>query len=73
MVFEDKEGKKYTIVIDKSYTGLFLHNACFNIFRLIDDNVSSDSDYRNIESRNLKYIKLIWYLRTMKARNIPLK
>ena len=40
VIVEDEEGHKYIVEIDKSYTNLFMHKACFNSSRLIVDSIS---------------------------------
>nr|WP_016926143.1 hypothetical protein [Rickettsia conorii] len=53
---EDEEGHKYIVAIDKSYTNLFMHKACFNFSKLIVDSISKSEDYSTIK----KYFILIY-------------
>lgn len=45
VIVEDEEGHKYIVEIDKSYTNLFMHKACFNSSRLIVDSIYKSEDY----------------------------
>ncbi|WP_233418993.1 Rpn family recombination-promoting nuclease/putative transposase [Rickettsia tamurae] len=56
VIVEDEEGHKYIVEIDKSYTNLFMHKACFNSSRLIVDSISKSEDYSTIK----KYFILIY-------------
>ncbi|MGX6959691.1 MAG: hypothetical protein ACIPMY_00140 [Rickettsia endosymbiont of Pentastiridius leporinus] len=58
VVVEDEQGHKYIVEIDKSYTDLFLHKACFNSSRLIVDSISKNEDYSTIK----KYFILTYYI-----------
>jgi len=49
LIVEDTKGIKYVVEIDKSYTNLFLHKACFNSCRLIVDSISNKEDYSTIQ------------------------
>ena len=49
VIVEDEEGHKYIVEIDKSYTNLFMHKACFNSSRLIVDSLSKSEDYSTIK------------------------
>ncbi|WP_392506228.1 hypothetical protein ACE5D9_00440 [Rickettsia sp. 2024-CO-Wats] len=53
---EDEEGHKSIVEIDKSYTNLVMHKACFNSSRLIVDSISKSEDYSTIK----KYFILIY-------------
>lgn len=60
VIVEDEIGNKYIVEIDKSYTNLFLHKACFNGCRLIVDSVESNDDYSTI--KKVFHINLIYFL-----------
>jgi len=49
LVVEDLSGVKYVVEIDRSYTNLFLHKACFNSSRLIVDSIYGNDDYSTIK------------------------
>jgi predicted transposase/invertase (TIGR01784 family) len=49
VIVEDANGNKYVIEIDRAWTKMFLHKACFNTSRLIVDSVSSNEDYSTIK------------------------
>jgi len=49
LIVEDLSGVKYVVEIDRSYTNLFLHKACFNSSRLIVDSIYSNDDYSTIK------------------------
>ncbi len=68
VIVEDEEGNKYIVEIDKSYTNLFLHKACFNTSRLIVDSTSSGEDYSTI--KKIFHINLLYFLR--KDMNSPI-
>lgn len=59
LVVEDENGNKYIVEIDRSYTSLFLHKACFNSSRLIVDSVSSNDDYSTI--KKIIHINLLYF------------
>jgi predicted transposase/invertase (TIGR01784 family) len=59
LIVEDTEGSKYIVEIDRSYTSLFLHKACFNSSRLIVDSVSSGDDYSTI--KKIIHINLLYF------------
>jgi predicted transposase/invertase (TIGR01784 family) len=49
VIVEDANGNKYVVEIDRSWTKMFLHKACFNTSRLIVDSISSNEDYSTIK------------------------
>ena len=59
LVVEDETGAKYIVEIDRSYTSLFLHKACFNSSRLIVDSISSNDDYSTI--KKIIHINLLYF------------
>lgn len=59
LVVEDESGNKYIVEIDRSYTSLFLHKACFNSSRLIVDSISSNDDYSTI--KKIIHINLLYF------------
>jgi hypothetical protein len=59
VIVEDEGGNKYIVEIDRSYTDLFLHKACFNTSRLIVDNISSNNDYSGI--KKVFHINLLYF------------
>jgi predicted transposase/invertase (TIGR01784 family) len=59
LVVEDDAGNKYIVEIDRSYTSLFLHKACFNSSRLIVDSISSNDDYSTI--KKIIHINLLYF------------
>lgn len=59
VVVEDEQGHKYIVEIDKSYTNLFLHKACFNSSRLIVDSISKSEDYSTI--KKIFHINLLYF------------
>jgi predicted transposase/invertase (TIGR01784 family) len=59
LVVEDDCGNKYIVEIDRSYTSLFLHKACFNSSRLIVDSISSSDDYSTI--KKIIHINLLYF------------
>lgn len=59
VVVEDAAGHKYIVEIDKSYTSLFLHKACFNSSRLIVDSISKNEDYSTI--KKIFHINLLYF------------
>ncbi|QQV74917.1 hypothetical protein H6P87_00459 [Rickettsia tillamookensis] len=59
VIVEDEEGHKYIVEIDKSYTNLFLHKACFNSSRLIVDSISKNDDYSTI--KKIFHINLLYF------------
>ncbi len=59
LIVEDTEGQKFIIEIDRSYTNLFLHKACFNSCRLIVDNIASNQDYSTI--KKVFHINLLYF------------
>ena len=59
LVVEDEQGTKYIVEIDRSYTSLFLHKACFNSSRLIIDSISSGEDYSTI--KKIIHINLLYF------------
>eukprot|EP01126_Amoeba_proteus_P026093 TRINITY_DN2588_c0_g1_i4.p1 TRINITY_DN2588_c0_g1~~TRINITY_DN2588_c0_g1_i4.p1 ORF type:complete len:253 (-),score=-0.88 TRINITY_DN2588_c0_g1_i4:198-956(-) len=59
VVVSDTEGHKYIVEIDRSYTSLFLHKACFNSSRLIVDSLSSAEDYSTI--KKVFHINLLYF------------
>jgi len=59
LVVEDDTGNKYIVEIDRSYTSLFLHKACFNSSRLIVDSISSNDDYSTI--KKIIHINLLYF------------
>lgn len=59
LIVEDREGQKFIVEIDRSYTNLFLHKACFNSCRLIVDNISSSQDYSTIQK--VFHINLLYF------------
>ncbi|AFC74074.1 hypothetical protein MCI_06390 [Rickettsia montanensis str. OSU 85-930] len=50
------KGINIVVEIDKSYTNLFMHKACFNSSRLIVDSIFKSEDYSTIK----KYFILIY-------------
>jgi predicted transposase/invertase (TIGR01784 family) len=59
LVVEDEDGVKYIVEIDRSYTNLFMHKACFNSSRLIVDSISSGEDYSTI--KKIIHINLLYF------------
>jgi len=59
VVVEDEAGHKYIVEIDRSYTNLFLHKACFNSSRLIVDSISKSEDYSTI--KKIFHINLLYF------------
>jgi predicted transposase/invertase (TIGR01784 family) len=59
LIVEDELGNKYIVEIDRSYTSLFLHKACFNSSRLIVDSVYSNDDYSTI--KKIIHINLLYF------------
>jgi len=59
LVVEDDADNKYIVEIDRSYTSLFLHKACFNSSRLIVDSISSNDDYSTI--KKIIHINLLYF------------
>ena len=59
LIVEDENGVKYIVEIDKSYTNLFIHKACFNTCRLIVDSISGNEDYNTI--KKVFHIDLLYF------------
>ena len=59
LIVEDEQGNKYIVEIDRSYTNLFLHKACFNSSRLIVDSISGNEDYSTI--KKIIHINLLYF------------
>jgi hypothetical protein len=59
LIVEDEQHNKYIIEIDRSYTSMFLHKACFNSSRLIVDSISSNEDYSTI--KKIFHINLLYF------------
>lgn len=59
VIVEDAEGHKYIVEIDKSYSKLFMHKACFNSSRLIVDSISKGEDYSTI--KKIFHINLLYF------------
>ncbi|MEW9810145.1 MAG: Rpn family recombination-promoting nuclease/putative transposase (plasmid) [Candidatus Symbiodolus clandestinus] len=59
LIVQDEQGTQYIIEIDRSYTNLFLHKACFNSCRLIVDNICSNQDYSLI--KKIFHINLLYF------------
>lgn len=59
VVVEDQQGHKYIVEIDRTYTSLFLHKACFNTSRLIVDSIYASQDYASI--KKVFHINLIYF------------
>jgi predicted transposase/invertase (TIGR01784 family) len=59
LIVEDEDGNNYIIEIDRSYTDLFLHKACFNSSRLIVDNIGTNQDYLKI--KKVFHINLLYF------------
>ncbi|MGX6959872.1 MAG: PD-(D/E)XK nuclease family transposase [Rickettsia endosymbiont of Pentastiridius leporinus] len=59
VIVEDAEGHKYIVEIDRSYTNLFLHKACFNSSRLIVDSITQREDYSTI--KKVFHINLLYF------------
>ena len=59
LIVEDEDGSKYIVEIDRSYTNLFLHKACFNSSRLIVDSISNGEDYSTI--KKIIHINLLYF------------
>lgn len=59
LIVQDEQGSQYIIEIDRSYTSLFLHKACFNSCRLIVDNLCSNQDYSMI--KKIFHINLLYF------------
>lgn len=59
LIVEDRQGNKYIVEIDRSYTTLFLHKACFNSCRLIVDSISTNEDYNTI--KKVYHINLLYF------------
>ena len=59
VIVEDEAGNKYLVEIDRSYTSMFLHKACFNTSRLIVDSISANDDYSTI--KKVFHINLLYF------------
>jgi len=59
LVVEDEQHNKYIVEIDRAYTNLFMHKACFNSSRLIVDSISSNEDYSTI--KKIFHINLLYF------------
>lgn len=59
VIVEDEAGHKYIVEIDRSYTNLFLHKACFNSSRLIVDSIAQREDYSTI--KKVFHINLLYF------------
>jgi len=59
LIVEDQQGNKYIVEIDRSYTNLFLHKACFNSSRLIVDSIAGREDYSTI--KKIIHINLLYF------------
>ena len=59
LIVEDAQHNKYIVEIDRSYTSMFLHKACFNSSRLIVDSVSANDDYSTI--KKIFHINLLYF------------
>jgi predicted transposase/invertase (TIGR01784 family) len=59
VVVADENGSMYIVEIDRSYTDLFLHKACFNTSRLIVDSLSSGNDYSRI--KKVIHINMLYF------------
>ncbi len=59
LIVEDEQGNNYIIEIDRSYTNLSLHKACFNTSRLIVDNIGAGYDYSSI--KKAFHINLLYF------------
>ncbi|WP_375333333.1 Rpn family recombination-promoting nuclease/putative transposase [Candidatus Tisiphia endosymbiont of Xenochironomus xenolabis] len=59
VIVEDQQGHKYIVEIDRTYTSLFLHKACFNASRLIVDSIYASQDYTSI--KKVFHINLIYF------------
>ena len=59
LIVEDEQGNNYIVEIDRSYTELFLHKACFNSSRLIVDNLGAGEDYLKI--KKVFHINLLYF------------
>jgi hypothetical protein len=59
VIVGDEDGNSYIVEIDRSYTDMFLHKACFNSCRLIVDNLSSGQDYTKI--KKVFHINLLYF------------
>ncbi|WP_133282297.1 PD-(D/E)XK nuclease family transposase, partial [Cardinium endosymbiont of Culicoides punctatus] len=68
VIVEDEEGNNYIVEIDRSYTNLFLHKACFNTSRLIVDHLSANQDYLKI--KKVFHINLLYF--TFEGNKAPL-
>ena len=67
LIVEDEDGNNYIIEIDRSYTDLFLHKACFNSSRLIVDNIGTSQDYLKI--KKVFHINLLYFpLKNFKSK-----
>src|SRR5438045_2939757 len=59
VIVDDQHGHKYIVEIDRSYTSMFLHKACFNSSRLIVDSLSKAEDYSTI--KKVFHINLLYF------------
>ncbi len=59
LIVEDETGNKYIVEIDRSYSSIFLHKACFNSSRLIVDSISTNDDYSTI--KKIIHINLLYF------------
>ncbi len=59
LVVEDKDGNKYIVEIERSFSSNFIHKACFNSSRLIVDSISENQDYREI--KKVFHISLLYF------------
>ncbi len=59
VIVEDNNGHKYIVEIDRSYTNMFLHKACFNSCRLITDSLLAAEDYTSI--KKIFHINLLYF------------
>ncbi|MEM7055872.1 MAG: Rpn family recombination-promoting nuclease/putative transposase [Bacteroidota bacterium] len=59
MIVEDEQRNKYIVEIDRSYTSMFIHKACFNSSRLIVDSMSANDDYSTI--KKIFHINLLYF------------
>ena len=59
LIVEDEQHNKYIVEIDRSYTSMFIHKACFNSSRLIVDSLSANDDYSTI--KKIFHINLLYF------------
>jgi predicted transposase/invertase (TIGR01784 family) len=59
LIVEDEQGICYIVEIERAWTEVFMHKACFNTSRLIVDSINTGGDYQNI--KKVFHISLLYF------------